>query len=95
MCTLTLEIDENAFGLDHPNTAGVYNNIGSLYYTTREYDKALEYLNKALEIHETKLGPDHPNTQVTQEWIDLVHDAMGGGHEKSSFSQRLKSLFKK
>ena len=75
-----LEIKEKVLGKDHPATATSYNNIGSLYYHQGDYPKALEYLNKALEIRKKKLGPNQPNTKNTQEWIDLVHEAMGESH---------------
>lgn len=71
-----IPLAEELYGTEHPKTATSYNNIGAVYYKSKEYDKALEYLNKALKIRETKLDPNHPYTKITQEWIEAVHSAM-------------------
>ena len=47
-------------GKDHPDTAGSYNNIGKAYYSKGDYNRALEYLTKALDIYERILSCDHP-----------------------------------
>ncbi len=43
----------------------VYHQLGSGYYYLSDYDKALEYFEKALEIKESKLVKDHPSTATT------------------------------
>ena len=55
-------ISEQKLGIDHPNTATTYHNIGSVYKDKGDYDKSLEYYLKCLIIYEQKLGIDHPNT---------------------------------
>ena len=64
-------------GKDHPETATTYNNIAGVYYAKGDYDKALEYYEKALEISESKLGKDHPSTATTYNNIALVYEAKG------------------
>ena len=65
-------IRENVLGLQHPDTAYSYNNIGSVYDNIGDYNKALEYYYKALKICEKILGKDHPNTKVVSENIEML-----------------------
>jgi tetratricopeptide (TPR) repeat protein len=37
-------------GGEHPNVATSYNNLGSIYKSKGEYDKAIEYYTKSLAI---------------------------------------------
>ena len=47
-----LDICEEVFGEDNPNTAVSYNNIGAVYNEKGEYDLALEYNKKAQVLSE-------------------------------------------
>ncbi len=38
-----------------------FNNLGCTYDKKGEYDKAIEYLTKALKIRQKVLGNDHPD----------------------------------
>jgi tetratricopeptide (TPR) repeat protein len=62
-------------GKDHPDTATTYNNIAVVYDDMGDYDKALEYYEKAKEIYESKLGKDHPFTSTTYNNIATLHFA--------------------
>ena len=42
-----------------------------------EYDKALEYLQKALVIYLKELGPDHPRVATSYNGIGLVYNNKG------------------
>ncbi len=42
-----------------------YNNLGLAYNNKGDYEKAIEYYQKALEIEESKLGRDHPDTALS------------------------------
>ncbi|MDE6784003.1 MAG: tetratricopeptide repeat protein, partial [Ruminococcus sp.] len=42
-----------------------------------EYDKALEYYEKALKICESVLGKEHPNTATTYNNIAVVYQDKG------------------
>ena len=75
-----LTIREKVLGTEHPDTATSYNNIGSVYYAQSDYDKALEYFNKACSTFEIVFGLEHPNTKVTLDWINSVIEAMKSSH---------------
>ena len=57
--------------------ASVFHNLGYGYNAMGNYDKALEYFEKALEIRESKLGKDHPSTASTYNNIGEVYRAKG------------------
>jgi tetratricopeptide (TPR) repeat protein len=63
-------------GLEHPDTATSYNNIGGVYASQGDYPKALEYYLKALAILENKLGKDHPYTQTVWNNIEIIKSKM-------------------
>ena len=46
-------------GQDHPDVAESYTNIGNVYNTQGQYERALEYHQKALEIDIKVSGQDH------------------------------------
>lgn len=49
----------NILGAHHPDIAASYNNIGSVYSTIGQYDKALEYILKSLNIRKSLFGENH------------------------------------
>ena len=65
-----MAIFEKVLGTEYPDTAQSYGNIGTVYKKKCDYDKALEYFEKALRIFKSTLGDSHPNTQTVQKWID-------------------------
>jgi len=56
-----LDIDQQAFGPDHPNVAIRLNNLALLLEDTNRRDEAEPLMRRALEIDEESFGPDHPN----------------------------------
>ena len=69
-----MEIKENVLGKDHPSTATTYNNIASVCFYNKNYEKALEWYRKALEINEKVLGKDHPSTCTIYDNIyEILH----------------------
>jgi tetratricopeptide (TPR) repeat protein len=72
---LALDICENVLGKEHPNTATTYNNIGPVYDNQGEYDKALEWYQKAWPIGANKLGPNHPNTITLKRNMSIAYRA--------------------
>ena len=95
---LTIRLDD--FGEDHPDTATTYNNIGFTYFliTKREkrykgrkedYDKALNYLNKAKKIREKVFGTDHVYTAGTYYCLSMVYNAI---HNKREYERFLKKV---
>lgn len=57
--------------------AALYNNLGVLYCDNTNYDKALEYHNKALSINIQLLGTDHLDTATSYNNIGTVYDDLG------------------
>lgn len=49
-------------GSEKENTATLFNNLAGVQYAQGNYEKALEYNEKALQIMEKVLGLDHPYT---------------------------------
>lgn len=54
-----LQLAENSFGKDNPNTAASLNNLAVLYRTQGNYAEVESLSKRALEIYEKALGPDH------------------------------------
>ncbi len=57
--------------------AEVYHNLGYLFSMQGEYEKALDYLNKALEIRTKTLNPNHPDIRSSYYQIGAVYSEMG------------------
>ena len=55
-----LEIDEAAYGPEHPTVAIRLNNLASLLKATNRLDEAEPLIRRALEIDEVAYGPEHP-----------------------------------
>ncbi len=61
-----LEIREKVLDPSHPDLAIIYTVIGLVYYNKDEYDKCIEFLEKALVIFEKS---NHPYAQELQTMI--------------------------
>ena len=72
-----MHLREELYGVDHPDTAMSYNNIGVVYDDKGDYDGALEYHFKALAIEEITLGLDHPDTATSYNNIGGVYGDQG------------------
>ena len=48
-------------GFNHPDVATSYNNLGGVYYSKGNYDRAIEYYEKSLVIRLEKLDSNHPD----------------------------------
>ena len=68
-----VELCEELYGENHPDTADSYNNIGVAYHHKGDYDAALEYYNKALTIRQQVLGENHPDTASSYNSIGIVY----------------------
>ena len=83
-----LRIRKKLYGLEHPDTASSYNNIGNVYYCKGSYDTALEYYFKSLAIDEKVLGLEHPSTAISYNNIGLVY------FDKGDYDTALEYYFK-
>ena len=72
-----MHLREELYGVDHPDTATSYNNIGNVYSEKGDYDGALEYYLKSLAIREKVLGKDHPDTAMSYNNIGIVYSDKG------------------
>jgi tetratricopeptide (TPR) repeat protein len=52
-------------GDDHPDTLQSINNIGTLFISTGQYDRALPLFDECLAKSRRVLGHDHPDTLET------------------------------
>jgi tetratricopeptide (TPR) repeat protein len=61
----SLAIRLKTLGVEHPDVAMSYNNIGILYRHKVEYDKALEFYEKSLEVRLKTFGGEHPTVALS------------------------------
>ena len=69
-------------GSEKRNTATLFNNIAGVYYSQGNYEKAMEYCEKALVIREKVLGKEHPDTATTYDNMAGVYEDQGN-YEKA------------
>jgi len=60
-----------------PDYGDAYNNIGGAYDSKGEYDRAIEYYQKALKIGIKKLGPEHPSVAIRYNNIGSAYKSKG------------------
>lgn len=90
-----LEIDEQVFGLNHPNVAAHLNNLAGNYRAQGRLAEAEPLYKRTLDIWENLLGPEDPLVLFAlKNYVDLLHE-MGRDAEVESFSARLKTPPKK
>ncbi|HYJ46333.1 MAG TPA: tetratricopeptide repeat protein, partial [Pyrinomonadaceae bacterium] len=68
-----LDIDKQALGLEHPQTADALQGLGVAYNRTGEYGKAEELLQQALTLSEQTLGPEHPTVEAVLKNFSVLH----------------------
>jgi tetratricopeptide (TPR) repeat protein len=75
-------------------TAASYNNIGNVYDYLGDYDKALEYHNKALEIRKEVLVENHPDTAGSYNNIGDVYANLGKYDKALKYHNKALEIFK-
>ncbi len=60
-----VSLRERVLGMEHPDTATTYNDIGLTFKKQGDYLKALEYYFKAVDIRKKILGKEHPDTATS------------------------------
>ena len=69
-----LSLRKSFLGLEHPNVAWSYINIGAVYYHQGNDSKAKDYYFKALDIFKQKLGTEHPSTATAYNNIGITYE---------------------
>jgi len=85
-----LALSEKKFGIKSPQSAGMYNFIGFIYYSIGDFKKALEYQTKALSIREEILKKNHPDIAESYTFLGMTYQTIG--EYDKSFDCRKKSL---
>jgi tetratricopeptide (TPR) repeat protein len=71
-----------------PDGATSLNNLGALYYSQRQYEKALPLYERALRIQEQVLGPEHPHTATSLNNLADLYQKQGRYEEAEALSTR-------
>jgi CHAT domain-containing protein/tetratricopeptide (TPR) repeat protein len=89
----SLQINNRAFGPDHPVVANNVHNLGMLHQRLGDYKRAEELLLRALKIREMSLPPDHHDLGTSFGELGLHYYALGKIHQaKDYFDRSLKNL---
>ena len=84
----SLRIKRRILGNDSLSVGKTLNNIGSVHYLKRDFDRALPAYEEAFEIMKANLGSDHPDVATVMSNIGDVYLAKGD-HETSLQYYRL------
>ncbi len=72
-----LQMTEERYGAEHPNTGLSLNNLAGMYKSMGRYSEAEPLLERALAIREQQLGADHPDTSNSLNNLGELYRAMG------------------
>ena len=77
---------------NHPDIAGCYCNIGSVYSELREYESALESHKKSLAMMKAVYGPDTNHHYIADFYCDLGNTYSSLGEYPSALMHYIKGL---
>lgn len=66
------EIRENVLGLEHVQTASVFNNLAACFFMLGRSQEALGYIEIAEVVLDTELGPHHERTMTARNNLKKV-----------------------
>ncbi len=77
-----------------PRVASVYNNLGVLYYSKHEFDRACQFHTEALSIRQSIYGKDGQHYDLGQSYNNLaaVHKAMGNYDKAAEYFSKVEDL---
>ena len=78
----------------HPALAAAYNNVGSTYGDLGDYNRALEYLLKALAIKEKMLPPNHPDLASSYNNVGVTYDDLGDHSKALEYNLKALEIYK-
>ncbi len=87
-----MEIRLKVLGPEHPRVANVYNNLGLAYRHKEDYDKAVEYYNKALKIYLKILGPEHPYVATVYGNLAEVYEKKGNKKKAEEYRKKAEEI---
>ena len=83
-----VEVSEQRFGPEHPDTASSLNNLALLYRSQGRYSEAEPLYERALAISESQLGPEHPDTALSLNNLALLYGSQGRYSEAEPLYER-------
>ncbi|NKB80911.1 MAG: tetratricopeptide repeat protein [Nitrospirales bacterium] len=78
-----------------PNNTLFLNEVGLMFYTLAQYDKAIGYYEKALASDLTTFGPDHPNVARSWNNLGVAWDAKGDYEQAIGYYDQAVAFFQK
>lgn len=101
--TFTQDVADDAIRYLHtaitldPEYGAGYFILGNVHFDKGDYDKAIEYYQKALTIDLNALGPDHPDMAASYNNLGIAYDAKGDydravEYHRQALTIRLKAL---
>ena len=91
---LELQMAESAFGLEHPNTATAYNNLGVIKEKIGDYQSALTNHLTALNIREKTLDKTHPDIAQSCNNIASCCAKLGNNKEVVDYFNKAIEIYK-
>ncbi len=91
--TRALAAMEDAVGPNHPDTAAILTNLGTIQARLGRLDDAEQTQTRALTIKETALGPNHPDTAISLTNLASVRAQLGHGDDARRLLTRAFSIF--
>jgi len=88
-----LQMTEERYGADHPDTATSLNNLAGLYKEMGPYPEAEPLYVRSLSIYELQLGAGHPSTAMSLNNLAVLYDAMGRYAETEPLYVRSLSIY--
>ncbi len=90
-----LRLGRQEFGLDHPTTATLLDNLAALYEAQGAYAEAEPLYQRALVIWEKTLGPDHPEVAASLNNLAKLYQAQGAYAEAEPLHKRALAIREK
>jgi CHAT domain-containing protein/tetratricopeptide (TPR) repeat protein len=87
-----LEIEEERYGLDHPEVATIRENLGLTYELQERYGEAESHFKKALAIMEGAYGKNHPAVTISLHNLAMTYKSEGRFDEAEDLLRRSLSI---
>lgn len=88
-----LNITECLFGLEHKDTANLYQSIGLVYQHLSDYSKALDYYKKSLWINQKIFGNGDINTLMSYVDVGNAYEMLGIEEYAQEYMQKALEIY--